>query len=76
MEDADEMGTKVELYVYDLTKGMAAMMSHMLIGIWHVTRLQNIFENETEFQKNIYVTKHLLFNIDEKNNSVWAYLRK
>ncbi|XP_015125387.1 uncharacterized protein LOC107047110 isoform X2 [Diachasma alloeum] len=40
MEDADEMGTKVELYVYDLTKGMAAMMSQILIGrhldgVWH-----------------------------------------
>ncbi|XP_063980851.1 uncharacterized protein LOC135164431 isoform X2 [Diachasmimorpha longicaudata] len=40
MEDADEMGTKVELFVYDLTKGMAAMMSQILIGrhldgIWH-----------------------------------------
>ncbi|XP_011302527.1 uncharacterized protein [Fopius arisanus] len=40
MEEADEMGTKVELYVYDLTKGMAAMMSQILIGrhlegVWH-----------------------------------------
>ncbi|XP_031788255.1 uncharacterized protein LOC100122591 isoform X3 [Nasonia vitripennis] len=40
MDDADEMGTTVELFVYDLTKGMAAMMSQMLIGrhldgIWH-----------------------------------------
>ncbi|XP_023290129.1 uncharacterized protein LOC105694948 isoform X2 [Orussus abietinus] len=42
MEDdvADESGTTVELYIYDLTKGMAASMSHFLIGrqldgIWH-----------------------------------------
>ncbi|KAK0173739.1 hypothetical protein PV328_006890 [Microctonus aethiopoides] len=40
MEDIDEMGTKVELYVYDLTKGAAAMMSQILIGrhldgVWH-----------------------------------------
>lgn len=33
MDDADEMGTIVEVFVYDLTKGMAAMMSQMLIGI-------------------------------------------
>ncbi|XP_067006523.2 uncharacterized protein [Anabrus simplex] len=39
--DADsDVGVPVELYVYDLTKGMAAMMSQMLIGrqvegIWH-----------------------------------------
>ena len=32
MEEIDEMGTKVELYVYDLTKGMAAAMSQILIG--------------------------------------------
>lgn len=32
MEDIDEMGTKVELYVYDLTKGAAAVMSQILIG--------------------------------------------
>ncbi|XP_058797781.1 uncharacterized protein LOC131667999 isoform X1 [Phymastichus coffea] len=40
MEDADEMGTIVEVFVYDLTKGMAAMTSQLLIGrhldgIWH-----------------------------------------
>ncbi|XP_034939352.1 uncharacterized protein [Chelonus insularis] len=40
MDENDEMGTKVELYVYDLTKGAAAIMSQMLIGrhlegIWH-----------------------------------------
>lgn len=39
MED-DENGQKVQLYIYDLTKGMAAMMSGMLLGrqidgIWH-----------------------------------------
>ena len=32
MDDADELGTTVEVFVYDLTKGMAAMMSQMLIG--------------------------------------------
>ena len=31
MDDGDE-GTTVEVFVYDLTKGMAAMMSQMLIG--------------------------------------------
>ncbi|XP_023314419.1 uncharacterized protein LOC106648391 isoform X1 [Trichogramma pretiosum] len=39
MDDGDE-GTTVEVFVYDLTKGTAAMMSQMLIGrhldgIWH-----------------------------------------
>lgn len=33
MDDVDEMGTKVELYVYDLTKGAATVMSQILIGI-------------------------------------------
>lgn len=32
MDDLDEMGTTVELYVYDLTKGAAALMSQLLIG--------------------------------------------
>lgn len=31
MEEED-MRTAVELYIYDLTKGMAAMMSPILIG--------------------------------------------
>ncbi|XP_015190117.1 PREDICTED: uncharacterized protein LOC107073852 isoform X2 [Polistes dominula] len=36
----DDLRTSVELYIYDLSKGMAAMMSNMLIGrhlegIWH-----------------------------------------
>ncbi|XP_032686331.1 uncharacterized protein LOC116851224 isoform X4 [Odontomachus brunneus] len=40
MEDMEDMRTTVELYIYDLTKGMAAMMSRLLIGrqldgIWH-----------------------------------------
>ncbi|XP_015608162.1 uncharacterized protein LOC107273969 isoform X2 [Cephus cinctus] len=40
MEDADEMSTAVELYVYDLTKGMGSAMLQVLIGrhiegIWH-----------------------------------------
>ncbi|GLG94257.1 Uncharacterized protein GBIM_01500 [Gryllus bimaculatus] len=42
-DDADmdgDVGVAVELYVYDLTRGMAAMMSQMLVGrhlegIWH-----------------------------------------
>lgn len=32
MDDTEDMRTAVELYVYDLTKGMAAMMSRLLIG--------------------------------------------
>lgn len=40
MENTEDMRTTVELYIYDLTKGMAAMMSRLLIGrqldgIWH-----------------------------------------
>ncbi|KAJ8683152.1 hypothetical protein QAD02_018944 [Eretmocerus hayati] len=40
MDDGDEMGTTVEVFVYDLTRGMAAAMSQMLVGrhldgIWH-----------------------------------------
>ncbi|XP_012233823.1 uncharacterized protein [Linepithema humile] len=40
MEDTEDIRTSVELYIYDLTKGMAAMMSPILIGrqldgIWH-----------------------------------------
>ncbi|XP_011347522.1 uncharacterized protein LOC105285190 isoform X2 [Ooceraea biroi] len=40
MEDTEDLRTTVELYIYDLTKGMAAMMSPILIGrqldgIWH-----------------------------------------
>ncbi|XP_014205325.1 uncharacterized protein LOC106637159 [Copidosoma floridanum] len=36
----DDEGTSVEVFVYDLSRGMAAVMSHMLIGrqlegIWH-----------------------------------------
>lgn len=34
MDDNEEMGTKVELYVYDLTKGAATIMSQLLIGIF------------------------------------------
>lgn len=29
---SNEIGTPVELYVYDLTHGMASLMSPMLIG--------------------------------------------
>lgn len=32
MENSEDMRTTVELYIYDLTKGMAAMMSRLLIG--------------------------------------------
>lgn len=32
MEDTEDMRTTVELYIYDLTKGMATIMSPMLIG--------------------------------------------
>ena len=46
MEDLDEMGTTVELYVYDLTKGAAALMSQLLIG-----KFLN-FKREREEQKN------------------------
>ncbi|KAM0728517.1 Desumoylating isopeptidase 1 [Formica fusca] len=40
MEDTEDVRTAVELYIYDLTKGMATIMSPMLIGrqlngIWH-----------------------------------------
>ncbi|XP_050466445.1 uncharacterized protein LOC126859339 isoform X3 [Cataglyphis hispanica] len=40
MEDTEDVRTSVELYIYDLTKGMATIMSPMLIGrqldgIWH-----------------------------------------
>lgn len=40
MDDSDDVKTTVEVYIYDLSKGMAAMMSKMLIGrhldgIWH-----------------------------------------
>lgn len=27
----------VELYIYDLTRGMASMMSQMLLGIYYVS---------------------------------------
>ncbi|KAF7989514.1 hypothetical protein HCN44_008188 [Aphidius gifuensis] len=42
MEDDDELGTKVELYIYDLTKGAATLMAPILIGrhldgIWHTS---------------------------------------
>jgi hypothetical protein len=29
-----DIGATVELFVYDLTKGMARMMSQMLLGEW------------------------------------------
>lgn len=40
MENAEDVKTIVELYIYDLTKGLASMMSRLVIGqhvegIWH-----------------------------------------
>ncbi|XP_076756690.1 uncharacterized protein LOC143426872 isoform X3 [Xylocopa sonorina] len=40
MENAEDVKTTVELYIYDLTKGIASMMSRFVIGrhvegIWH-----------------------------------------
>ncbi|XP_071872218.1 uncharacterized protein isoform X4 [Bombus fervidus] len=40
MENAEDVKTTVELYIYDLTKGIASMMSRLVIGqhvegIWH-----------------------------------------
>lgn len=32
MEDGDEVGTSVEVFVYDLSGGMAAMIAHNFIG--------------------------------------------
>lgn len=40
MEDTEDLRTTVELYIYELTKGMAAMMSPILIGK-HKTMLIN-----------------------------------
>lgn len=37
MEDTEDMRTTVELYIYDLTKGMATIMSPMLIGKYEKT---------------------------------------
>lgn len=31
----EDIGATVEVYVYDLTKGMARMMSQMVLGEWH-----------------------------------------
>lgn len=32
MENAEDVKTIVELYIYDLTKGLASMMSRLVIG--------------------------------------------
>lgn len=32
MENAEDVKTTVELYIYDLTKGIASMMSRLVIG--------------------------------------------
>lgn len=32
MENAEDVRATVELYIYDLSKGMASMMSNILIG--------------------------------------------
>lgn len=37
MDDTEDVRTIVELYIYDLTKGMAAIMSPMLIGKYEET---------------------------------------
>lgn len=37
MEDSEDVRTTVELYIYDLTKGMAKIMSPMLIGKYDET---------------------------------------
>lgn len=31
-DDGDELGTSVEVFVYDLSMGMAAMLAHQFIG--------------------------------------------
>jgi hypothetical protein len=38
MADLDNIGVSVELHVYDLTKGLAASLSQMLIGKQFSTR--------------------------------------
>lgn len=48
MEDTEDMRTTVELYIYDLTKGMAAMMSRLLIG-------ESENDNINVFMKKIYI---------------------
>lgn len=42
MDESEELGTTVELYIYDLTNGMAAMMAQILIG-------------EKVFEKQIFI---------------------
>jgi len=34
MADLDNIGVSVELHIYDLTKGLAASLSQMLLGKW------------------------------------------
>lgn len=41
MEDSEDVRTAVELYIYDLTKGMAKIMSPMLIGKYDETIMIN-----------------------------------
>lgn len=56
MDESDEMGTKVELYVYDLTKGMAATMSRILIG-------------ESPFFLNIIQRTNIFLSCRKENNT-------
>lgn len=50
MEEIEESGTAVELYIYDLTKGMAAMMSKIVIGkiLSKLKLLTSLFIKSTE----------------------------
>lgn len=51
MEESEEVGTTVELYIYDLTNGMAAMMSQILIGeiINVITSYRNYIDLKLNF---------------------------
>ena len=57
MDDSEEMGTTVELFVYDLTNGMAAMMSKVLIGELLISLSLQLFYSEIFF---IYKLKERL----------------
>jgi hypothetical protein len=38
----DDIGATVEVYVYDLTKGMACMMSQMVLGEYVFFQLREV----------------------------------
>lgn len=67
MEDLDEMGTTVELYVYDLTKGAAALMSQLLIGkqkenknnFFLKENKSNFFQKEKNYFSSTFFQKYL-----------------